>query len=84
MAIGTPGGTRTPDPLLRRQPLCPLSYRRKSHRDLTRQPEAYHRAGRQESSVQSRSTRAPAKRVNASMLESLKTMNTHYFCENQR
>ena len=36
MAIGTPGGTRTPDPLLRRQPLCPLSYRRKSRSDCTR------------------------------------------------
>jgi len=26
--LGAPGGIRTPDPLLRRQPLCPLSYRR--------------------------------------------------------
>ena len=25
---GAPGATRTPDPLLRRQLLCPLSYRR--------------------------------------------------------
>ncbi len=25
---GAPGGTRTPDPLVRSQPLCPLSYRR--------------------------------------------------------
>ena len=25
--IGVPGGIRTHDPLLRRQPLCPLSYR---------------------------------------------------------
>jgi hypothetical protein len=24
---GVPGGIRTHDPLLRRQPLCPLSYR---------------------------------------------------------
>ncbi len=47
MAIGTPGGTRTPDPLLRRQPLCPLSYRRKSRSDCTRVAKAYHTTGGQ-------------------------------------
>ena len=44
LGTGTPGGTRTPDPLLRRQPLCPLSYRRKSETESTAAKEAYHTA----------------------------------------
>ena len=31
--LGAPGATRTPDPLLRRQLLYPLSYRRPEHND---------------------------------------------------
>ena len=77
MAIGTPGGTRTPDPLLRRQPLCPLSYRRKSSFGIvTRVAKAYHTTGGQWRPL-SRTTacEGPAERVYASMLEFRITMN---------
>ena len=52
LSVGTPGGTRTPDPLLRRQPLCPLSYRRKFRPEFAGPRKAYHTAGGRESTVQ--------------------------------